>query len=225
MRIRAKGENTMTLEDLPQPIKDLILNASKMDDYEPLPNSYSITEIICCLRKIHFRRTLPKKQIDLKSANNFFRGNLWDRTFTSQFKRNQVRSTYRCTSVPISISGKFDFIDENGILTDLKCPASLFFVKREGKVSPQYEKQILFYCYTNAIPQGQIMYWDGAECLKIPVEVTEENCYDLIREIENKATILYEAKQTGKAPTREQSKPEEWECKCCDFQMECLTHE
>jgi hypothetical protein len=69
------------------------------------------------------------------------------------------------------------------------------------------------------------MYWDGSECLKIPIEVTEENCYDLIREIENKAAILYEAKQTGKPPTREQSNPEDWECRCCEFQIECCTQE
>lgn len=212
----------MPLEDLPKPIQDLIINASAgLDDYEPMPNSYSITEMIGCLRKLCFRRTLPKKRIELKSANNLFRGNLWDRTFTSQFKRNQVRSTHRCTTVPISISGKFDFIDEHGVLTDLKAPASLFFVKREGKPSTQYEKQIRFYCYTNAIAKGQIMYWDGSDCLKYPIEVTEENCKVLIQELENKAAILYNFRQTGQLPTREQSNPEDWECKCCDFIIEC----
>jgi hypothetical protein len=211
----------LPLEDLPQPIKELILTACNFDDYEPLPNSYSITEIIYCIRKIYFRHTLPKKSIDLKSASNFFRGNLWDRTFTSQFKRNQIRSTYRCKNVPISISGKFDFIDEKGVLTDLKSPATLFFVKREGKPSTQYEKQVRFYCYTNAISKGQIMYYDGADCIKYPVEVTEENCHELIQEIEHKAKLLYHARQTGEAPTKEQSNPEEWECNCCEYLIEC----
>jgi len=201
------------------------MNASNFDDYEPLPNSYSITEIIYCIRKINFRHTLPKRPIDLKSANNFFRGNLWDRTFTPQFKRNQIRSTYRCESVPISISGKFDFIDENGILTDLKSPANLFFVKNAGKPSIQYEKQVRFYCYTNAIPKGQIMYWDGNDCIKYPVEITKENCYELINEIENKANILYHSRQTGKSPTRQQSNPEEWECNCCEFLIRCCIEE
>lgn len=186
-----------------------------------MPNSYSITEIIYCTRKLHYRRNKPKKNIDLKSANNFFRGNLWDRTFTSQFKRNQVRSTYRCTNVPISISGKFDFIDENGILTDLKSPANLFFVKQQGKPSEEYEKQILFYCYTNAIQQGQIMYWDGSDCIKYPIQITQEACQTLIKELEIKAAILYESRQTGKTPSREQSNPADWECKCCEFLIEC----
>jgi hypothetical protein len=65
------------------------------------------------------------------------------------------------------------------------------------------------------------MYWDGADCLKYPVEITDENCKTLIQELENKAKILYEARQTGTLPTREQSTPEDWECKCCDFVIEC----
>ena len=65
------------------------------------------------------------------------------------------------------------------ILTDLKSPGSLYFVKQQGKASMEYEKQILFYCYTNAMPKGQIMYWDGVDCIKYPIVVTEESCQSL----------------------------------------------
>lgn len=65
------------------------------------------------------------------------------------------------------------------------------------------------------------MYWDGSDCLKYPIEVTEEACQNLVKEMETKAAILYESRQTGVPPTREQSKPEDWECKCCEYLIEC----
>lgn len=211
----------MSVENLPQPIKDMILRKANEDNYEPMPNNFSITELLYCLRKKYFQKKLPKKPVDLKTANNFFRGNVWDNIFSSQFKRNQIRCTYRCRNIPISISGKFDFLDENNIITDLKSPADLYYIECNNKVSEAYRKQVLFYCYCNAIPQGQVMYWDGSKCLKLPVEVTEESCKQLIEEIESRAFILWYALQQNRPPTKDASKPESWECGFCSFQEEC----
>lgn len=214
-------KTNLSLENLPQPIKDMLLKKANDDSYEPMPNNFSITDLLYCIRKKYFQKTLPKKQVDLKSANNFFRGNLWDNVFCSQFKRNQIRCTYRCRNIPISISGKFDFLDENNILTDLKSPSDLYYVITTNKTSESYRKQVLFYCYCNAIPQGQVMYWDGSKCLKIPVEVTEENCKQLIEEVESKAFLLWFALEHNKPPAREVCSPEDWECKYCSYQEDC----
>jgi len=123
----------LPLEDLPQPIKDSILNEQNNDNYEAMPNSYAITDLLYCLRKKFYQKTQPKKPLDLETAVHFHRGNLWDKDFCSKFKRNQIRCTYRCKNIPISISGKFDFLDENNIITDLKSPAELFYVEQAGK--------------------------------------------------------------------------------------------
>lgn len=204
----------MPLEDLPQPIKDHIFAQCNQDDYEPMQNCYSITEVLYCLRKCRLKRTNPHKPItDLKTANNFYRGNTHDRNFTSLFKRNQIRCTYRCRNVPRTVSGKFDFIDENGILTDLKSPASLYYVKQYG-ISSSYTKQIIFYCYNNSIPQGQYLGYDGGDALKIPIDVSEEKCREVINEVEGRVAILFASEQTGKLPTKAQSTPEKWECPC-----------
>lgn len=209
-------------ETLPNPIKEMMLKQADNDTYEPMPNSYAITTLLYCLRKRYFQQTLPKKLTELKTAVNFYRGNLWDRNLTGLFKRNQVRSTYRCRNVPISISGKFDFLTEDGVITDLKCPATLYYVKKDGQPSIHYKKQVLFYAYCNAINKAQIMYWDGSECLIYPVEVTDENCRELIDELESKAMILWSAFQRGKAPAKNVCNPEPWECRSgCDFKTEC----
>ena len=211
----------MSVDNLPQPIKDSILNECNFDDYEAMPNNFSITEILYCLRKKYFQKTLPKKPIDLETAIHFHRGNIWDRDFCSKFKRSQVRCTYRCKNIPITISGKFDFLDENNIITDLKSPADLFYVERDGKPNKHYEQQVRFYCYCNAIPQGQVMYWNGAKCIKYPVEITDQNCEELITEIEYRAFILWNSLQENKVPDRHILPPQEWECKKCDFKEEC----
>jgi hypothetical protein len=210
----------MPIEDLPKPIQEMILNQSNFSEYEPMPNTYAITEILGCLRQKFFQKTLPKRPITIETAINFYRGNLWDKNFTGLFKRNQIRSTYRCRSLPICISGKFDFLYE-GTITDLKSPASLFYVKNSGKPSETYRKQVLFYCYTNAQTKGQVMYWDGHECLKYPVEVTEEKCAELIEEIESRTMILWTSIHNKKAPNKILFPPESWMCKCCEFVEEC----
>ena len=211
----------MSIDSLPQPIKTAILNeANGFDNYEALPNSYHITELVGCIRK-----TLPKKPVNLETANNFHRGKLWDKDFCSRFRHNQIRVTYRCQRVPISISGHFDFLNQddpqNPIITDLKAPKTLFYVEREGKPSEHYRQQVLFYCYCTAISKGAIMYWDGSKPLTFPVEVTNETCNKLIIDLETKTEILYIAIKNCKAPPRHVCTPESWECNYCEFSEEC----
>ena len=211
----------MTSGDLPQEIQNSILNKANFDNYKPMPNTYSITEILSCLRQKFYQKTLPKKNIELKTAINFYRGNLWDNAFSPLFKRNQIRCTYRCKNIPICISGKFDFLTSDGIVTDLKSPSNLFYVERNGKPSETYRKQVLFYCYTNAQTKGQIMYWDGSKCLMYPIEVTDEKCKELIEEVESRTVILWASLHNGKVPNKEIYPPETWMCQCCDFSIKC----
>jgi hypothetical protein len=220
-----------SLENLPPTIKNYILAQEnpEVDDYEPMPNSYSITGLVGCIRKTHFamqrrKQGLPKKPCNLKTANNFHRGKLWDKDFTSQYRHNQVRVTYRCKSCPRCVSGKFDFLNQDGPeprIVDLKVPETLYYVEKEGKPSSHYVKQVTFYCYNTAIPDGDVMYWNGSKALVFPVDANEENCQKLIDEIEKKAYALYQSEQTGKPPSFQVANPEEWECRYCEYVQEC----
>lgn len=214
------------LNDLPIPIKNMILEeANGEENYPPMPNSYRITELIGCIRKVYYRRTQPKKMVELETAKNFYRGNTWDRAFCKCFPYNQIRVTYRCKRVPISIVGHFDFLNEDDptapIITDLKSPKTLFYVEKEGKPNEQYRKQILFYCFCSAIPNGAIMYWDGHKSITYPVEATEDACAPLIEELETKSHLLWLSLKNGKAPTKNAFPPETWECGLCEFVTDC----
>ncbi len=211
---------------IPKRIQNKILSdANNDDEYTPMPNCYHITELVGCIRKTFYRKTLPRQPVDLDTAKNFFRGNHWDRAFTSLYPHNQIRVTYRCQKIPICISGHFDFINDddptNLVVTDLKSPKTLFFVKRENKASEHYRKQVLFYCYTTAISKGCVAYWDGNDWLEFPVEVSDEACKLLIEEIESKTLALWMAFKHGKPPSKQAFLPEVWECKYCDFREPC----
>jgi CRISPR-associated exonuclease Cas4 len=212
--------------DLPTPIKEMLLNETNAKtDYHAMPNSYHITELIGCIRKAYYRKINPKTTATLETAKNFHRGNIWDRDFCRCFRHNQIRVTYRCQKTPISISGHFDFLNEDNpttpVITDLKAPKTLFYIEREGKPSEHYRKQVLFYCYCTAIPNGAILYWDGHKHLSFSIESTEESNSALIDELETKSLMLYNALKTNQPPNKEAFTLESWECQYCDYKEKC----
>jgi hypothetical protein len=203
----------------------MLEEANGKSDYHAMPNSYPITSLVGCVRKTYYAKTLPKKKVNLETAKNFHRGNTWDKDFSRCFRHNQIRVTHRCTKVPISISGHFDFLNEDDpaepVITDLKAPKSLYYIEKENKPSEHYRKQVLFYCYCTAIPNGAILYWDGHKHKTFPLKATDEYTKPVIDEIECKALMLYMAFRNGHAPNKAAYPPEQWECDYCDFQTEC----
>ncbi len=228
--LNAQIIKTEPITRIPKRIEAKILSATNdKDEYIPMPNSYSITELVGCIRKTYYTKTSPKEIFDLSTAKNFYRGNLWDRDFCSCYPRNQVRVTYRCQTVPISISGHFDFINDddlnNPIVTDLKSPKNTYFIKKENKPSEHYRKQVLFYCYCTAISKGEIGYWDGNDWLGFPIDASVEACKQLLEELEAKTLALYFALHNGKPPSKQVSNPEAWECRYCNFSKKCSSEE
>ena len=190
------AENFTVTTRIPKRIENKILSATNdKDTYIPMPNCYSITELVGCIRKTFYQNTNPKQPYNLDAAKNFYRGNMWDRDFCGCYPRNQIRVTYPCKTVPISISGHFDFVNDddpnNPIVTDLKAPKTAYYVKRENKPSTHYHKQVMFYCLCTAISKGEIGYWDGNDWLGFQFTVTPEGTQQLIEEIEAKTLALY----------------------------------
>ena len=206
----------MPLEDLPKPIKEHILNYVNRE-YEAAPNTYSLTDLLYGIRRSYYKKSNPKPITSIKSAFNLYRGLVFDQLWTPLFKRNQIRCTYRLKYIPITISGKYDFIDENGVLTDLKMPKTLFYTT---DASEEYKKQIRFYGYCNAMEKCQILSVDGGDCKKFPVETGD--CTALLEELETKATILFWALQRGKAPPKD-CPP--WMCPDCQWTENCAKDE
>jgi CRISPR/Cas system-associated exonuclease Cas4 (RecB family) len=209
----------MPLDDLPQEIKDHIMRTVGNDDgYQEKPNTYSLTTLLYCIRKGYYRKTHPKP-LSLESAYNIYRGKLFDEKWSPLFRHNQVRSTYRCKSVPVTISGKYDFLTcENGvyIVTDLKTTKSLQYI---NEPSPEYAKQVKFYAYLNSLQQAQLIYIDFGNAKKFTINVGDVQ--PLLDELETKAQQLYIAYTTKQPPPKEQS----WLCTYCEYQTECNTQE
>lgn len=204
----------MPLADLPDQIKEHILRSANMEDYHAKPNTYSLTELLYCIRKSYFKRTTPKT-LDLEAAYNIYRGKVFDNLWSPLFQHNQVRSTYRCKKIPITISGKYDFLTTDNILTDLKTTKSLYFV---NEPSEEYKNQVRFYAWLNSIEKAQIVYIDFGDCKVFSVEVGD--CTQLFEALEFKAETLYYALKNMQAPP----KPimcHEWMCKKCEYNKEC----
>jgi hypothetical protein len=204
----------LPLTDLPQPIKDHILRSANCEDYQSKPNTYSLTELLYCIRKTYYRRTQPKPT-DLEAAFNMYRGKVFDNLWSPLFQHNQVRSTHRCKNIPITISGKYDFLTTDNILTDLKTTKSLYFVNEPSK---EYKTQVRFYAWLNSIDKAQIVYIDFGDCKVFPVEVGD--CTKLIEDLERKAEMLYIALRDKTLPYKPITAPE-WLCKKCEYNEEC----
>ena len=203
-------------DDWPQKIKYDILNYVNSSVHPDKPNTYSLTRLLTCVRKTYYSKVNPKPVTDVKRAWPLFIGRLLDERWTPLFANNQVRTTWRCRNVPITISGKYDYLDENNVLTDLKCIKTLYYVKQNNAPSIEYVKQVRFYAYLNSLEHAQIQYigLDG-EAKVFSVEVGD--CTDLLNELEDKAAKLYMALLTKEPPAKEQG----WICQYCDYQQEC----
>lgn len=207
----------MPISDLPVAIQDHILrNANGTGEKEPyqhMPNGMSITELLYCLRKSYYIRKNPKPH-GIESAFNLYRGKVFDNLWSPLFKRNQIRCTHRVKNFPISISGKFDWLEDDTV-TDLKTAKTLYFT---NEPSEEYKKQVRFYAYCNALDKAQIVYIDFGDCKVFPVEVGD--CSKLIEEIESKAIQLWHSLRTDKPPPKI-STTQTWICEKCEYKEEC----
>ena len=202
------------LNYLPMEIKNDIIRTCGGGNYQEKPNTYSLTNVLGCLRQAYYQKTLPRPPETVQSCYAKYRGILFDEKWTRLFRHNQVRCTYRCKSIPITISGKYDFITNTDppVLTDLKTREKL-----ESLTSPIYShiKQVRFYAYCNSIHHAQLIYVNLETCKVFPIEVG--NVQPLLDEIEERAYRLYMAFLTNTIPPMEESGL----CSYCNYQTTC----
>lgn len=200
------------ISDLPKSIRDHIL-AKVNSEYRSMPNTFNLTELLYCLRKAYFHRVDPKP-FALEAAWNIYRGELLDEVWTPLFQRYQIRCTYRCKNVPAVIVGKFDFLDENGVLTDLKTAKTLYYIKEPKE---EHVKQVRFYAWCNAVEKAQLIYADFGDVKVFPVEVGD--CSELLADLEGRALCLYLSLHNEKPPVE---RGPEWMCRGCEYGPNCV---
>ena len=140
------------MENLPTPIVDHLREALGGDrpNYDHV---YHVTEVLYCLRKAYYNRvSTGKKEFDLESLWNIYRGATFDALWSPLFDTNQenykiTRTNEQGRTVTRTGTSDFNWIDEEsmeGVLYDLKMPKNLYFKKKNG-AGKFYTEQVQTY--------------------------------------------------------------------------------
>ncbi len=203
---------------LPEPI---IRHLQKQIKFRPpRPHVYHVTELIYCLRKAYYRRTIEKKAtFNTKSLWNINRGNTFDKKWGKLFKINQ--KNYRVHRLGLTISGTLDFVydanDGDGdVLYDLKMPASTFWKKKSG-AGLSYRRQVAAYLAL-AHANNELLHVTKGRVLMIAEDVVvdeqKEWPHMLDRWLWPRAFKLDRAIETND-PSNLKGPEEGWECGFC----------
>ena len=218
-----------SIEDLPARIQRQIeLDTERDKIYED--NRISVTDCLGCLRKAWYRRKQPKP-LTMQQRWWFYRGNVFDGLWTPLFPRNQVALTHRIRDPkypPIVISGRLDFIDDDGAVADLKTTDNLYWISKEG-AKEDNRKQVMFYCWCQAKTHGRLYYISLKDALKVEVDFTEDEALALVEEMEASAKELYTALVLNEPPKRDAKHTASyWECgvskdgvSYCEYREDC----
>ena len=217
----------MTLEDLPETMKQHLAKKT-VRDKTYADHRFGVTELLGCDRKLWFRRRLPKP-ISLNMMYIFNRGMLWDTEYTEIYERNQVRVTHRVPNSPVVISGRLDFIDDDGAVTDLKTTENLYFIRKNG-AKPDNVSQVLFYCWCEGIDKARLIYMTLSDAETVDVDATYERQVENLERLEKRALASYDNLQHDAPPMMDDlHAPDYWEC-CykkagrevkCEYFSEC----
>jgi hypothetical protein len=203
----------MTLEDLPETIKKHLVK-KLLRDKQYDDNRFGVTELSGCTRKLWFKRRSPEP-ITLGQAYIFNRGMLWDDEYTALFARNQVRVTHRIPNTDIVISGRIDFVDDDGAIADMKTIENLHYVRRDGAKDDNV-RQVLFYCWCEGVDKARLYYCSMGDVEKIDVDASYEEQVTNLAALEELAVEAREILRREEPPAVDSEhgpgKGRAWEC-------------
>lgn len=209
----------MAIRDLPKRIQEHIMEKTARSDKEQAINRMGVTELLGCQRKAYFRRTDPLP-IGVEQSFIFFRGQVFDEAFTTLFPRNQVRVTHRIRDTPIVISGRFDFVDEDGAVADWKTIDGTYWIESKG-AKEENVIQVLFYCYCEGVNKGRLYYMSLGNVIKIDIDANEKAQREVIEILEERAKNLYDSLVYATVPDIDSDHSKDfWECKYTKGQNE-----
>jgi CRISPR-associated exonuclease Cas4 len=202
----------MAFEDAPERIKNYVKDKINDNHKKHEDNRFGVTDLLACPRKVYYRRRTPRP-VEFEPAFHFYKGLLFDEDFTSLFPRNQVRVTYRIPPPSnVVISGRIDFIDEDGAIADWKVTDNLYYVQRDG-AKEENKKQVLFYAYCQGCTKARLYYMSFGDIEKAEVEVTPDAMAAVLEELTENALYLNNCLSSNEVPAvGKDYNPEYWEC-------------
>ena len=198
----------MGVKDFPPRVQKYI-NQRMIREWGPSDDSrLSVTELLGCLRKSYLNRKHPLPA-DFKGNVAMFHGIVFDELYTHLYPRNQIRVTHRLPHDDIVISGRLDFIDDDGAVADWKTVEQMYYIEKDG-AREEHISQVMFYCWCEAIPKGRLYYQTLRNCLRIDVNPTPEQLQLNLECLEALAKTFHEALKTNTIPSVKVKK--DWEC-------------
>uniref|UniRef100_A0A6M3LZV7 PD-(D/E)XK nuclease superfamily protein n=1 Tax=viral metagenome TaxID=1070528 RepID=A0A6M3LZV7_9ZZZZ len=200
-------------ENLPMPLVRHLQDS--ITTWPVQPHFYHVTEIIYCLRRAWYKRTHPERvELSVRSLWNIYRGNTFDRKWTSLFPVHQ--KNYKVKRDGITITGTCDFVYDDGdgdIIYDLKMPSSTFFKKRGG-AGQGYRRQVQTYL-SLAHANGELLDVHRARVLMVAEDVVVEEVEEWPGMLDSwvwpRALALDAALRVG-SPVGLPTAEEGWEC-------------
>jgi len=201
----------MSIQDMPKTIQNYLMTKMNRDEKEYRDNRISVTDLCGCLRKAYFKRREPAP-ITLEQAFTFNRGILFDEEYTSLFPRNQVRVTHRISNYPIVITGRLDFIDEDGAVADWKTIDGTYWIEQKG-AKEENITQVLFYAYCEGLDKARLYYMSLGNLIKVDVDADDKTQLENMEKLEDRALELYENLCCNSPPERDDVHTKKyWEC-------------
>jgi len=206
MRLRVGFEN------LPEPIVAHLRNSiHRRPRYFHV---YHVTELTMCLRKAYYRRVHGGDEWGVRGLWNVYRGSLLDSRWSPLFPVNQ--RTFLVTKRGVTITGKFDFVYDDGggpVLYDLKMPANLYYKKKEG-VGQGYRRQVAAYLAL-AHANGELLDVHRARVLMVADDVVVEEVEewsDMLDVWLWPRAFMLDSALNLRDPSGLQGPEENWEC-------------
>jgi hypothetical protein len=201
------------LTDLPLPIQNDIL---KGVCFAPRRNPFSVNvgvkELLFCLRQSWLRRVCTKPITSLAVALRIYNGVIYDERFSRCFSKNQIYVNYQCRGSPAWINGRYDFYD-NEVLTELKIVDDVSEVTKAGHANVM---QLKFYAYCEKQTVAQLIYFDGCDAKRFPVDASASS--GLMCFLECNAAVYYDCLVKRKLPAKTLFKKM---CLNCEFKEGC----
>jgi len=159
-------------------------------------NIFYVSELTGCIRQAYLNRTLKPKieDYDFTQKWRLFRGIIFDQAITTLFERNQIRITHRVKNLPIVITGKADFIEDD-VLWELKTVSEL-----PEKPQEHHVLQVLFYAYYLLPKSCRILYVAMDNVRVFEIDYNDELARQAVELLEERAKTLYECLRKNEPP-------------------------
>lgn len=216
----------MEPEDIKEKLKESL---TRKDDKKRIPGFFYASEAGYCPRKIYYSFK-KKTEYGVTTMGIFRIGNMMHEVLQNLYEKNEdlivvepERRTQLCFD-DFNITGHIDLylMDKYGkrMIYEFKTVNNIYYIRKERKPNSTHIAQLMIYLKAERLEEGFLVYVDrrNFDMEIIKVKFDEKLYKSLIA----KFRLIQEHMNNGTLPPMQ---AEDWECKYCNFQEDCLNEE